>query len=279
MKQRFGFEATHVPYRNTPQSVTDIAAGHVAMGFAEAGAAVPLIKEGKLRALAVSSKQRLPILPEVPPFARSRERERLRGGVLARAARAGGNARGGHRPAASGDEAHHGGARHGQAACPTSVSFRSTRSRSPRHPGLHPVRAGKMGRAGEASSGLKARSENRRPGKLLTTQPYRLTKPRYAAQEIERSAADFHEIANDDARAILGDRPIWHPIFCDALVLNLPVFPLDTFCDAARDGALSTEALSNPAPIIPILGLPLNSLPVFTVAQHLAVDSNSSASS
>jgi tripartite-type tricarboxylate transporter receptor subunit TctC len=69
MKQRFGFEATHVPYRNTPQSVTDIVAGHVAFGFAEAGAAVPLIKEGKLRAIAVSSKTRLPILPEVPPFA------------------------------------------------------------------------------------------------------------------------------------------------------------------------------------------------------------------
>jgi tripartite-type tricarboxylate transporter receptor subunit TctC len=69
MKQRFGFEATHVPYRSTPQSVTDIVAGHVAFGFAEAGAAVPLIKEGKLRALAVSSKTRLPILPEVPPFA------------------------------------------------------------------------------------------------------------------------------------------------------------------------------------------------------------------
>src|SRR5215813_3170460 len=69
MKQRFGFQATHVPYRSTPQSVTDIVAGHVAFGFAEAGATVPLIKEGKLRALAVSSKTRLPILPEVRPFA------------------------------------------------------------------------------------------------------------------------------------------------------------------------------------------------------------------
>src|SRR3954466_11999901 len=69
MKQRFGFDATHVPYRNTPQSVTDIVAGHVAFGFAEAGAAVPLIKDGKLRAIAVSSKTRLPILPDVPPFA------------------------------------------------------------------------------------------------------------------------------------------------------------------------------------------------------------------
>jgi tripartite-type tricarboxylate transporter receptor subunit TctC len=69
MKQRFGLEITHVPYRNTGQSITDIAAGHVNMGFAEAGASVPLIKDGKLRALAVSSATRLPVLPDVPPFA------------------------------------------------------------------------------------------------------------------------------------------------------------------------------------------------------------------
>jgi tripartite-type tricarboxylate transporter receptor subunit TctC len=69
MKQRFGFEETHVPYRNTAQSVTDIAAGHVAFGLAEAGASVPLIRDGKVRALAVSSATRLPVLPEVPPFA------------------------------------------------------------------------------------------------------------------------------------------------------------------------------------------------------------------
>jgi tripartite-type tricarboxylate transporter receptor subunit TctC len=67
-KQRFGFEATHVPYRNTGQSITDVMAGHVHTGFVEAGASIPAIKEGKLRALAVSSSTRLPLLPEVPPF-------------------------------------------------------------------------------------------------------------------------------------------------------------------------------------------------------------------
>jgi tripartite-type tricarboxylate transporter receptor subunit TctC len=54
MAQRFGLKLTHVPYKSTPQSVTDIAAGHVNFGFAEAGASLPLIREGKLRALAVS---------------------------------------------------------------------------------------------------------------------------------------------------------------------------------------------------------------------------------
>ena len=67
-KQRFNFDAIHVPYRQTGQSVTDLAAGHVDVGFVEAGASIPLIKEGRLRALAVSASQRLPLLPAVPPF-------------------------------------------------------------------------------------------------------------------------------------------------------------------------------------------------------------------
>ena len=69
MKSRFGLEITHVPYRATPQSIQDIAGGHIALGWAEAGASLPLIKDGKLRALAVSSTTRLPLLPEVPPLA------------------------------------------------------------------------------------------------------------------------------------------------------------------------------------------------------------------
>jgi tripartite-type tricarboxylate transporter receptor subunit TctC len=68
-KKRLGFDATHVPYRSVPQSVTDLMGGFVAASFLEAGLSIPLIKEGKLRALAVSSAQRLPLLPDVPPFA------------------------------------------------------------------------------------------------------------------------------------------------------------------------------------------------------------------
>ena len=52
MAQRFGLKMTHVPYRSSPQSIADIAAGHVNLGFAEAGASLPLIRDGKLRALA-----------------------------------------------------------------------------------------------------------------------------------------------------------------------------------------------------------------------------------
>lgn len=68
LKQKFGFDMAHVPYRNSPQSIADVAAGHVAMAFAEAGASLPLIRDGKLRALAVTSSTRLPTVPDLPPF-------------------------------------------------------------------------------------------------------------------------------------------------------------------------------------------------------------------
>ncbi len=73
MAQRFALKFTHVPYRSSPQAIADIAAGHVNVGFAEAGASLPLIRDGKLRALAASSLTRLPTLPEVPPFAEAAE--------------------------------------------------------------------------------------------------------------------------------------------------------------------------------------------------------------
>lgn len=68
LKQRFGLDVAHVPYRSSPQSISDISAGHVAMAFAEAGLSLPLIRGGKLRALAVSSSIRLPTIPELPPI-------------------------------------------------------------------------------------------------------------------------------------------------------------------------------------------------------------------
>jgi tripartite-type tricarboxylate transporter receptor subunit TctC len=68
LKQKFDFDMAHVPYRNSPQSIADVAAGHVAAAIAEAGASLPLIKDGKLRALAVTSATRFPTLPDVPPL-------------------------------------------------------------------------------------------------------------------------------------------------------------------------------------------------------------------
>ena len=79
-KKRLGFDATHVPYRSTPQSVTDLIAGHVSASFLEAGLSIPLVKDGKLRALAVSSAERLPLLPDVPPFAEASGAKDYEGG-------------------------------------------------------------------------------------------------------------------------------------------------------------------------------------------------------
>jgi tripartite-type tricarboxylate transporter receptor subunit TctC len=69
LNQRFGVEMTHVPYKISPQAIQDVAAGHVQLTFAEAAASLALIRDGKLRALAVTSTTRLGTLPEVPPFA------------------------------------------------------------------------------------------------------------------------------------------------------------------------------------------------------------------
>jgi tripartite-type tricarboxylate transporter receptor subunit TctC len=69
IRQRFDLKLTHVPYRSSPQSIQDIAAGHIHFAFAETGASRALIQDGKLRALAVSSKQRVPVLPDIAPFA------------------------------------------------------------------------------------------------------------------------------------------------------------------------------------------------------------------
>jgi len=61
----------HVPYRGTAPSVTDAIAGPIQMVFTGAPALVPMVKAGKLRAIAVSSPKRLDLLPDVPTLAES----------------------------------------------------------------------------------------------------------------------------------------------------------------------------------------------------------------
>ena len=54
-----GLKMTHVPYRGMPQAVNDVVGNHVQMVFADPAGAPPLIKDGKLRPLAVSSTDRI----------------------------------------------------------------------------------------------------------------------------------------------------------------------------------------------------------------------------
>jgi tripartite-type tricarboxylate transporter receptor subunit TctC len=67
--RHYGLSMTHVPYKNSPQSIVDVAAGHVQLAFAEASASRALIRDQRLRALAVSSLTRFDSLPEVPTLA------------------------------------------------------------------------------------------------------------------------------------------------------------------------------------------------------------------
>lgn len=75
--QHFGLNLIHVPYKNSPQAIIDVAAGHVQLGFAEAGASQQLIRDKRLRALAVSTLTRFNSLPDVPTLAEAAKRPGL----------------------------------------------------------------------------------------------------------------------------------------------------------------------------------------------------------
>jgi tripartite-type tricarboxylate transporter receptor subunit TctC len=64
-----GIELTHVPYRGSVPALTDIAAGHVQLMFSDVPPALGLVNEGKVRALGISTKERLAALPQVSPIA------------------------------------------------------------------------------------------------------------------------------------------------------------------------------------------------------------------
>jgi tripartite-type tricarboxylate transporter receptor subunit TctC len=66
-----GIKLTHVPYKGSAPAVTDLLGGQVQMMFSVLPPALPQIKAGKLRALAVTSTERMPQLPDVPAVAES----------------------------------------------------------------------------------------------------------------------------------------------------------------------------------------------------------------
>jgi tripartite-type tricarboxylate transporter receptor subunit TctC len=71
MNTMAGTDVLHVPYRGSAPAVTDVAVGSVTMSFASLAAALPLIQGGKLRAVAVTSRERMPQIPDVASFAES----------------------------------------------------------------------------------------------------------------------------------------------------------------------------------------------------------------
>jgi tripartite-type tricarboxylate transporter receptor subunit TctC len=64
-----GLDLVHVPYNSGGMAIGAVVAGHTPIGFTSPAAAVPQIKQGNVRALAITSGKRSRILPDVPTFA------------------------------------------------------------------------------------------------------------------------------------------------------------------------------------------------------------------
>jgi tripartite-type tricarboxylate transporter receptor subunit TctC len=69
LKSMAGIDMVHVPYKGGPPAVNDIMAGQIQLFFADTAITPPLIEAGKIRALGVSSKTKVGVLPDVPPIA------------------------------------------------------------------------------------------------------------------------------------------------------------------------------------------------------------------
>jgi tripartite-type tricarboxylate transporter receptor subunit TctC len=66
LKQRTGIDVVHVPYKGSPEAVTGLITGQVQMMFGEVAGLLPLVREGKIRALAVASEARNRLAPDIP---------------------------------------------------------------------------------------------------------------------------------------------------------------------------------------------------------------------
>ena len=65
-KLQAGIDALHIPFKGTPEALNDVMAGRIDWYFSPLSSALPLIRDGKLQALAVSTPMRAPTLPQVP---------------------------------------------------------------------------------------------------------------------------------------------------------------------------------------------------------------------
>ena len=69
LEQLAGVDMVHVPYKNQPQVIVDLIGGHIDMAIEFAAVAIPHIKAGKVRALAIVGPRRKPAIPDVPTAA------------------------------------------------------------------------------------------------------------------------------------------------------------------------------------------------------------------
>jgi tripartite-type tricarboxylate transporter receptor subunit TctC len=64
-----GIRMTHVPYKATPPAMNDLIAGHIQLLFGDTTSTLPMIRQGKLRGIAVTTAKRSPAAPDVPTVA------------------------------------------------------------------------------------------------------------------------------------------------------------------------------------------------------------------
>lgn len=69
MLQQIGSSATHVPYPSSPAALTSLVGGDTQFGALPPVAVMPMVKEGRLKALAVTSSRRSALLPDIPTLA------------------------------------------------------------------------------------------------------------------------------------------------------------------------------------------------------------------
>ena len=69
LQQMAGIELNHIPYKSIPPALADVVSGQISMVYADMVTGSPQVKSGKVRALGVTSKQRDPLLPDVPAIA------------------------------------------------------------------------------------------------------------------------------------------------------------------------------------------------------------------
>jgi tripartite-type tricarboxylate transporter receptor subunit TctC len=70
-KYAAGIDVVHVPFKGIPEALNDIMAGRVQLFMAPLASAVPLVRDGRMRALGVSSEKRVSVLADVPTIAES----------------------------------------------------------------------------------------------------------------------------------------------------------------------------------------------------------------
>jgi tripartite-type tricarboxylate transporter receptor subunit TctC len=69
LKSMLNIEMTHVPYKGNIPALNDVVAGHVSLMFGDPPSSLQLVREGRLRALGVTTANRIPMAPDIPPLA------------------------------------------------------------------------------------------------------------------------------------------------------------------------------------------------------------------